>query len=93
MVSYYFLIDKSGRVNKLRKALLMTKLNGDRRMVRAYNQHGRESGRVAQVTCDREVEGEFLRLLRCPKIIQLPDTEDPLELLTDNPREGKSERD
>lgn len=65
------------------------KLAGDRRMVRAYNRHGRESGRVVQVTCDTEVVVEFLRLMRRACIYILPPGVDPVDMLPYNAAKGE----
>lgn len=54
-------------------------------MVRAYNRHGREAGRVVQVTCDVDMEAEFLRLMRIAGIRKLEDNVDHLALVPDNP--------
>lgn len=85
MVSHYFLANKADIISKLRHLPLTTKLNGDKRMVRAYNQHGRESGTVAQKTCDMEMEAEFLQLIRFANIKMLPGATDLFALLPDNP--------
>lgn len=61
-------------------------------MVRAYDLHGRESGCVAQITCDTEMEADFLRLMRKARILILPQRVDPLELLPDNPATGTARK-
>lgn len=88
MSSHDFFIDTSGPIIKLRKALVDAKLGGDTRMVRSYNRHGCEAYRVVQITCDREVEPEFLRRMRRARILSLPPDVDPLELLPANPACG-----
>lgn len=88
MVSHYFYIDKTGPIRKLRRALVDAKLGGDARMVRAYNRNGREAGRVRQLTCDLQVEAEFLRRMRLERM-KLPSDVDPLQLLPENPARGK----
>lgn len=57
-------------------------------MVRAYNRHGREAGRVVQITCDRDVEAEFLRHTRRERIRILPPDVDRLELLPESLASG-----
>lgn len=82
--SHYLYIDNAVPISKLRKARIDAKLGSDSRMVKSYNRHGREAGRVVQSTCDREVEGEFLRRMRSARIRIHPPDVDPLELLPEN---------
>lgn len=57
-------------------------------MVRAYNQHGREAGRIVQLTSNREIEGEFLRRMRLARVRILPRDIYPFELLSENTASG-----
>lgn len=43
---------------------------------------------MVQITCDKEVVAEFLRLMRRANIRQLEQEADPLALLADNPAVG-----
>lgn len=55
MKSHYLYIDKTGPISRNRRVLVDGKLGGDVKMVRDYNRHGREGGRLVQLTCDEEV--------------------------------------
>lgn len=84
MTSKYFLPVKSGPLSELRRALVDWKLNRNSRMVRADNRHGRDAGRVVQISFDKDVEAEFLRLMGKANIRQLEHETDPRALLPDN---------
>lgn len=88
MTARYFMIEKSGPMSKLRRALDDGKLDGNSRMVRAYNWHGHDAGRVVQIRCHREVEAAFLRLMRRANIPQMEANVDPIAVLPDNPAIG-----
>lgn len=90
MVSHYFYIEKAGPIRQLCRALVEETLQGNTRMVRAYNPHGLEAGRVVQITCDVEVEPEFLRLMRMARICIIGSDVDPLALLQDIPAVGRA---
>lgn len=70
---------------ELRRALVKGKLGGNRGMVRSYNRHGCEAGRVVQITCDQDVETKFLRRMRLANIKQMEQDTEPLYLLPENP--------
>lgn len=53
-------------------------------MEREENNHGQEAGIVVQITCDMEVEAEFLRIMRKANIRALDENVDTLPLLPNN---------
>lgn len=66
-----------------------TVFEGNLRMMRPYNRHGREQERVVQITSDRGVEEQFLAAMRKERIPKLPASYDQLRLTEDHPARGK----
>lgn len=92
MRSDYYLIWNEGATSYLKRKMTSTVFHGNMQMMRSYNRHGREQGKIAQVTCDAEVEEEFLAAMRKERIPKLPASYDPLNLTEDHPARGEERR-
>lgn len=60
------------------------KPEGNLRMEMAYHQQGQEARELVQMTCDIEMEAEFLRLMLRASIRMVDDNMDPDTPLPDN---------
>lgn len=58
-------------------------------MMRAYKRHGKERDKMVQITCDMEVEGEFLAAMQKERIKELPPSYDAMRLTADHPARGE----
>lgn len=84
MKSHYFLIRKEGAVSYLEENMMATVFHGDLRVIISYNRHGREQRKVLQVTCDANVQADFLVAMKREKIQRLPPSYISLKLTTDH---------
>lgn len=84
MVSHDFIIDTEGPIGQLGRTLVENELQGNTSMVHTYNRHSHEAGSIEQMTCDVEVEAEFLRMMRTATIRIVGAEEEPLKLLQEN---------
>lgn len=89
MRSHYFLIKKEWSTSYLKRKMILTMFGGDMRMLRSYNRHGREQNKVVQLTCDAEVEKDFLIAMIRERIQQLPWSYDSMRLTLDHPTRGE----
>lgn len=88
MRSHYFLIKKEGGTSSLKREMIVTVFQGDMRMVRSDERHGRELDKLVQLTCDTGVEEEFLTDMWRERIQELPLSYEKMRLTMDRPARG-----
>lgn len=88
MRSRYFRIRKEGATGYVKKKMTSTVFDGNLRMIRAYNRHGREQDSVFQIACDPGVEEGFLAKVRKEGIERLPQDCVPICLTREHPERG-----
>lgn len=82
--------DQEGGSHKLPQDEKMkrTVLEGTLRMMREYKRLGKEQHNLVQITCDQEVEADFLAEMNRERIKQLPPSCDPIRLKADHTVQG-----
>lgn len=58
-------------------------------MVRAYSRYGSQAIRVVEITCNQNIEAEFLSWFRCGQIRLIDKEAASVVLLGDNPAAGQ----